>query len=280
MKGALVVGLVSLLWASAARGEGLIYIATTPSGAQVAVDGKLTTRKTPVQLLLSGGTHKISVLKPGHNIEHRRVRIQDGKVVRIQLTLTQASRKPTPAKRKRRRGKLVTGSLTLVTDVIGADISLDGKPTGLKTPITVRIPVGRHTLRLAYKGAFVDQTVVIHKGNNAQIKVNLRPQMRRARVKANQPPRAAPRAKTHSSDPTYPARRQVCLKKCKKINFEKVCNDQLAQCKARCPGQVNGKIVNHGYYYSCEGVCKDRRVKCLSAAYIQCKQRCIDNPPY
>jgi hypothetical protein len=38
-------------------------------------------------------------------------------------------------------------------------------------------------------------------------------------------------------------------------------------------------MVNHGYYYSCEGVCKDRRVKCLNAAYIQCKQRCIDNPP-
>lgn len=267
-----VIGLASL--GATARAEGLLYVASTPAGAQVAVDGKLTTHKTPVQLLLAGGTHKISVMKAGHEVAHQRVRVSDGKVVRIQLALKPAARDLTRAPAPRRKGKrrrpLVVGSLTLIADVIGADIALDGKPTGLKTPITVRVPVGRHTIRLSKGSAYVDQTVTIHKGNNAQIRVNLRSHKRSW-------PKAA-RPRTATADPTFPARRDACLRSCKYKSFFKVCDAEQTRCTAGCPGKVAGRIVNPGYYHPCADTCKSRRKYCLESHVSACKTRCETRP--
>ena len=266
-----IVGLLGLL-ATPAHAEGLLYVTSTPSGAQIVVDGQLTSHKTPVQLLLPGGVRRISVMKAGHHVADQRVKVLDGKVVRVQLTLSPAvhdlTRAPrTASRRKGKRRKLVVGSLSLVTDIIGADIALDGKPTGLKTPITVRVPVGRHTIRLSHGRAFVDQTVTIHKGNNAQIRVSLRPKARRHK-KVAAPPR------THASDPGYPARRQACVKQCKYKAFIATCKAREAQCKDRCPGRIGGRIVNPGYYHPCADTCKSRRKYCLDSNVSACKKRC------
>lgn len=269
---ALVTGLVG-----SAHAEGLLYVSSTPGGAHVAVDGKLTPHKTPVQLLLSGGVHKVSVMKTGHETALQRVKVVDSKVVRIQLTLAPAGQASRPRAPQKRRRPLVTGSATLVTDVIGASIALDGKPTGLKTPITVRIPVGRHTIRLSYGNAYVDETVTIHKGNNAQIRVNLKPTLQRQRDAAARP--AAAPQNSAASDPTYPARLQACLKTCKHKRFEGPCNVQQEQCIARCPGRVAGKIVNPGYFHPCADTCKSRRQYCLDSFVSQCKTDCTTNPP-
>jgi len=255
-----------MLWVTAARAEGLLYVSSTPAAGQVAVDGKMTPHKTPIQLLLRAGAHKISVMKSGHEIQHQRVKVLDGKVVRIQLTLTPASQQLTPAPATpRRRTKLVTGSLTLISDIIGADIALDGKPTGLKTPITVRVPIGRHTIRLSHSNAYVDQTVTIHKGNNAQIKVNLRSHVRARPRREYGPP---------TSDPTFPAWRASCLKQCRSKNFTQVCIGRHEQCLGQCPGKVAGKVVNPGYYYPCTDICKNRNAYCLDSEVSGCKRYC------
>jgi len=252
----------------AAHAEGLVYVASTPAGAQIAVDGKMTQHRTPVQLLLRGGAHKISVMKSGHEIGQQRVNVLDGKVVRIQLTLVPATGQPTPPPTTpRARGRLVTGTVTLVTDVIGADIALDGKPTGLKTPISVRVPIGRHTVRMSYGSAYVDETVTIHKGNNAQIRVNLRA---KTATSARQKQSYAPLA----SDPSFPAWRATCLKQCKAKNFTQVCIGRHQQCVAQCPGQVAGKVVNPGFYYPCVDVCKNRNNYCLESEVSSCKSHC------
>ena len=269
---ALVTGLVG-----SAHAEGLLYVSSTPSGAHVAVDGKLTPHKTPVQLLLSGGAHKVSVMKTGHETALQRVRVIDSKVVRVQLTLAPAGQAPTPRTPQRRRRPLVTGSATLVTDVIRASIALDGKPTGLKTPITVRIPVGRHTIRMSYGDAYVDETVTIHKGNNAQIRVNLKPTLRRQQAGAARTP--PPPLTSAAADPTYPARYQACLRNCKPKLFVGPCNVQQDQCIDRCPGRVAGKVVNPGYFHPCADTCKSRRQYCVDSFVSKCKKDCADNPP-
>jgi hypothetical protein len=269
MKPSLIIGLFLVVCGSAAtsRAEGLLYIASTPAGAQIALNGKLTGHKTPVQLLFRAGRHKVTVMKAGYDIEHRQVKVADGKVVRVQIPLRLAQQDLTPATPNKSRATSI-GRATLIADVVGADVWADGRPTRLKTPITVRMPVGTHTLKFVYQGVSVERTLLIQANNNVMVRVALKPLLRRRDNPPPPPPKLA--------DPRYPAQRADCLKQCKHRRklFEPPCDDKYNKCIANCPGQVAGRIMNPGYYYPCQDTCKNRRTYCIEAAVSSCKKTC------
>ena len=268
---------VLVLWSSAAWAEGLLYVESVPARAQIAIDGKLTSHRTPVQLLLRSGRHKLSVLMPGHAIQHRQVVVVDGKVVRVQLTLPVAEEGPPPPPRREppqapkgpSGAPVPSGAATLVTDIVGATISVDGKLLAVKTPVTLKLPVGTRHIRLAYQTASVDRWLMIQRNNNVEIRVALRPLLKAAPSAKGQG-QAHPRA----GDPTWPAERQACLRRCKREAFVSGCTTEQAACARRCPGQVAGKIVNAGAYYSCAGVCEHQRTMCIESGVSNCKRQC------
>jgi hypothetical protein len=98
--GAISLLLSSIALSGIARAEGLLNVATKPAGAQlfISINGKLTSHRTPVQLLLRAGRHQIAVTKAGHQGQRRRVRVRDGELTQVRMAL-----KPTTPKAPARR---------------------------------------------------------------------------------------------------------------------------------------------------------------------------------
>ena len=253
---------------ASARAEGLLHVSSTPAGAQLSLNGKLTGHKTPVQLLMRAGRHKVTVMMAGYDVEHRQVQVADGKVARVEIPLRLAQQDLTPATPTGQPGPAVIGRATLIADVPGVEIIANGRPTGLKTPITVRMPVGTHTLRFVYQGVSVERTLLIQSGNNVMVRVAVKPLIHRRDNPPPPPPRLA--------DPRYPAQRAACLKQCKHRRklFEPPCDSKYQECLGKCPGQVAGRIMNPGYYYPCRDTCRNQRTYCIESAVSNCKKTC------
>jgi len=115
------------------RGEGfgILYVASTPPGAQVILNGRLTEKVTPATIeRLPAGEHVVRLTK-GDLIAEQRVTVIRDDVVRLTLEL-----RPGMA------------SLYINSTPPDAEVTLDGQPAGV-TPLIVRdVTVGAHTIRL------------------------------------------------------------------------------------------------------------------------------------
>lgn len=73
---------------------GRLQVTSTPSGAEVAVDGAAAGARTPVQIELKPGTHTIHVSAPGHVTEERQIDVAFGSSTTLALDLAES--RPTP----------------------------------------------------------------------------------------------------------------------------------------------------------------------------------------
>ncbi len=139
-------------------GEALID--SSPQGAQFQVDGKSdATWVTPFTVAsLSPGKHIISVSKSGYLSEIRSVDVTAGGTSSLTLRLAP-----------------VNALVVVASTPPGAQVVLDGKPTGRVTPAQFAVEKGSHTVLLRKPG-YLDETVTadLGAGQNFQYSPALR----------------------------------------------------------------------------------------------------------
>jgi eukaryotic-like serine/threonine-protein kinase len=122
---------------------GSLAIDSTPQGAQVQLDGKSDPIwVTPFALTnLLPGQHSITVSKAGYSTDTRAVQITAANRATIVVHLSQ-----------------LMATLVVKSDPVGANVYVDGRDTGTKTPAQVSIDKGQHTILVRMPG-YLDETM-------------------------------------------------------------------------------------------------------------------------
>ena len=127
---------------------GQALIDSSPQGAQFQVDGKSDPSwVTPFNVTALGpGKHIISASKSGYSSEIRSVDVAAGSKTSLALHLSP-----------------VNALMVVNSTPPGADVMLDGKPTGRVTPVRFAVEKGSHTVLLRKQG-YLDETVTADLG--------------------------------------------------------------------------------------------------------------------
>jgi serine/threonine protein kinase len=130
----------------ASAGEALID--SSPAGAQFQVDGRSDPAwVTPFSVAgLSPGKHIVSASKSGYTAEVRSVDVVAGAKASLSFHLAP-----------------INALVVVSSNPAGAEISLDGKPTGRVTPAQFAVEKGSHTV-LVKKQGFLDETTTVDLG--------------------------------------------------------------------------------------------------------------------
>lgn len=122
---------------------GQLAIDSTPQGAQVQLDGRTDPSwVTPFALTnLQPGQHSITVSKPGFSTDTRAVEISSGNRTTTVIHLAQ-----------------LMATLIVRSDPQGANIYVDGRDVGAKTPAQVSIDKGQHVVLVRMPG-YIDETM-------------------------------------------------------------------------------------------------------------------------
>jgi hypothetical protein len=129
--------------APAAVMPGQLAIDSTPQGAQVQVDGATDASWiTPLALTnLQPGQHSITISKPGYSTDSRTINVTSG------------NRATTVA----HLAKLMA-TLVVKSEPLGANIYVDGRDMGTKTPAQVAVDKGQHVVLVRLSG-YLDETM-------------------------------------------------------------------------------------------------------------------------
>jgi PEGA domain len=121
---------------------GQLAVDSTPQGAQVQLDGKSDPSwVTPFAFTnLEPGQHSITVSKAGYATDTRTVNVVSGIRATSAAHLTQ-----------------LMATLVVKSDPPGANIYIDGRDVGTKTPAQVSIDKGQHVV-LVRMGGYIDET--------------------------------------------------------------------------------------------------------------------------
>ena len=122
---------------------GQLAIDSTPQGAQVQLDGRTdATWVTPFTLTnLQPGQHSITVSKAGYSTDTRAVEISSGNRTTTVVHLSQ-----------------LMATLVVKSDPAGANIYIDGRDSGAKTPAQVSVDKGQHVVLVRMMG-YIDETM-------------------------------------------------------------------------------------------------------------------------
>jgi serine/threonine-protein kinase len=122
---------------------GQVAIDSTPQGAQVQVDGKSDpSYVTPFVLTnLQPGQHSITVSKPGYSTDTRAVAITSANRTTAVIHLAQ-----------------LMATLIVKSDPPGANIYVDGRDVGTRTPAQVSVDKGQHVVLVRMSG-YIDETM-------------------------------------------------------------------------------------------------------------------------
>jgi tRNA A-37 threonylcarbamoyl transferase component Bud32 len=137
-----------------------VALSTSPSGAHVYVDGKISLGETPVALQLSADEfHEIRMEKLGYEsmVEHL---APDDKRTRFDADL---------APEHEPRGEVWIDSVT------SAEVWIDNGPTAFVTPtLALRLPVGAHTIELRDADGSARKDVTVHQGESLHVLLDIK----------------------------------------------------------------------------------------------------------
>lgn len=122
---------------------GQLAVDSTPQGAQVQIDGRTEPAwLTPFAFSnLQPGQHSITVSKPGYSTDTRSVMGISGNKVTVIAHLSQ-----------------LMATLVVKSDPPGANIYVDGRDVGAKTPAQVSVDKGQHVVLVRMMG-YIDETM-------------------------------------------------------------------------------------------------------------------------
>ena len=122
---------------------GQMALDSTPQGAQVQIDGRSDPSwVTPFALTnLQPGAHSISVSKAGYATDSRTVEVTSGNRATALIHLAQ-----------------LMATLVVKSDPAGANIYVDGRDVGAKTPAQVNVDKGAHVVLVRMMG-YLDETM-------------------------------------------------------------------------------------------------------------------------
>ena len=122
---------------------GQLAVDSTPQGAQVQIDGQSSpTWVTPFAVTnLQPGQHSITVSKAGFSTDTRSVAVTSGNRATTVVHLAQ-----------------LMATLVVKSDPAGANIYVDGRDVGTKTPAQVSVDKGQHVVLVRMMG-YIDETM-------------------------------------------------------------------------------------------------------------------------
>ncbi len=155
------VGSYSKSFIITAPTRGNISFSSTPSGADIYLDGTLQTAKTPATITsISAGNHSYTLKLTGYNDATGTVTVTAGQTVAVSVTFVPS-----------------TGSISFSSIPSGADIYLDSVLQSAKTPTTITgVSTGSYGYILRLLGYNdVSGTVTVTAGQTAAVSVTLTP---------------------------------------------------------------------------------------------------------
>jgi serine/threonine protein kinase len=115
-----------------------LYVSSTPEGADVFINGAKQSGQTPVSMPLAPGQYNIVVRLAGHEAYSGQISVKDDVQSQLNVEL------------KPRNSHVAWAQVRSIPK--GAEILVDGMPTGQITPARVEIPSGIHTIELKLDG--------------------------------------------------------------------------------------------------------------------------------
>lgn len=142
---------------------GRALVATQPEGARILLDGR-DLGVTPATIELPAGRHTLRLERTGHVPQELTVDITAGGLERPRPAILEPFGEPvTPP---------TTGFLAVSSEPAGADVWIDGKPTGERTPCTVELPAGEVLVEVRLAGhEIVETSEVIRAGEETALPV-------------------------------------------------------------------------------------------------------------
>jgi serine/threonine-protein kinase len=142
----------------ATPGQAELRIATTGEpGARVVADGKDDTAcTTPCSIALAPGKHSLLFSQAGHYPERRDVQVtREGADVSVTL-------------------RPILGTVMISTTPPGATVSVDGRGVVGETPLTLKLPFGKHVVSAAKEGFAASQrTIEVSDDNILSVSITL-----------------------------------------------------------------------------------------------------------
>ncbi|WP_292347647.1 MULTISPECIES: PEGA domain-containing protein [unclassified Methanoregula] len=150
--------------------NGSVAVTSVPNGAAVTFDGRYE-GTTPVIIPdVLPGNHEISLTYTGYEPYNRTISVGSKQTTAVNANLV-VSTKPAPAPR--------TGSLTVITDPAGAQVSVDGSLKGVSPATIPGLSPGEHTVLLKLDDYYdLSTTVNITAGQDQNYTTGLRKVMR------------------------------------------------------------------------------------------------------
>jgi serine/threonine protein kinase len=140
-----------------------VYISSKPAGADIFINGAKQSGQTPASLPLAPGHYDLVLRLPGYDPYVGQVQVKDN----IQTILD--------AELKERGQSARVAWAQVTTTPEGAEIVVDGIPTGQVSPARVQIPSGTHVIALKLNGfQAVRRGVEASEGGTVNITENLK----------------------------------------------------------------------------------------------------------
>jgi eukaryotic-like serine/threonine-protein kinase len=116
-----------------------IFISTQPAGADVFINGAKQSGQTPVTLPLAPGQYNLVLRMQGYEPYAGNIQVKDNIQTQLNAVLTEKS-----------AARVAWAQVD--SHPSGAEILVDGNPTGQVTPARVQLPSGLHTITLRMNG--------------------------------------------------------------------------------------------------------------------------------
>ena len=116
-----------------------IFIASQPPGADVFINGAKQSGQTPVTLPLAKGNYNLVLRLQGYEAYSESVQVKDNIQTQLNVALTE-------------HNSSRVAWAQVESDPKGAEIFVDGNPTGQTTPARVQVPAGTHRIMLKLAG--------------------------------------------------------------------------------------------------------------------------------
>src|SRR5262249_36193060 len=116
-----------------------LFVNSEPAGAEVFINGAKQSGQTPVTLPLAPGNYNLVLRLQGYEPYSGGVTVKDNVQTQLNISLTE-------------RNASHVAWAQVETDPKGAEILVDGTPTGQTTPARVQVPSGTHRITLKLGG--------------------------------------------------------------------------------------------------------------------------------